>query len=70
MSVFYSHQYFEDIAAEVRLTLISNLAEKRNNPFPIVHENAVLKKYMAEAELILDFWGNPDLDCFHNVPRR
>lgn len=56
MAVFYSPQYASEVASEIRLTLISNLAEKRNNAYPIIHENPVLKKYLAMPELVMDFW--------------
>jgi hypothetical protein len=67
MAVFYSHHYVEEIITEIRLTLISNIGEKRNNTYPLIHENPVLKKYQAMPELLLDFWSSPELACFHNV---
>lgn len=67
MAVFYSHHYTADIVREIRLTLVSNLADKRSNPYPLIHESQVLKKYQAMPELLLDFWSAPELSCYQNV---
>lgn len=67
MAVFYSHHYVPDIVTEIRLTLISNLGDKRNNAYPLIHESQVLKKFQAMPELLLDFWASPELACYHNV---
>lgn len=68
MAVFFSHHYVPEIVTEIRLTLLSNLAEKRSNPYPLIHENPVLKKYLTMPELLLDFWSSPELPCYQNVP--
>jgi hypothetical protein len=67
MAVFYSPLYAAEVTSEIRLTLISNLGEKRNNAYPLIHENPVLKKYLAMPELLMDFWETPELPCYHNV---
>lgn len=67
MAVFYSPHYSAEVMSEIRLTLISNLGEKRNNAYPLIHESPVLKKYQAMPELLLDFWASPELPCFLNV---
>ena len=47
MAVYYSPHYVGEVATEIRLTLISNLGDKRSNAYPAIHESAVLKKYQA-----------------------
>lgn len=67
MAVYFSHSYTTEIVREIRLTLISNLSDKRTNPYPLIHESQVLKKYQAMPELLLDFWTSPELSCYQNV---
>ena len=37
MAVYSSHHYTAEMVTEIRLTLISNLADKRTNPYPLIH---------------------------------
>jgi hypothetical protein len=67
MAVYYSHNYASELIREIKLTLITNLADKKNNPYPIINENTILKKYQNQPDLLLDYWAQPDLACFHNV---
>lgn len=65
MCIFYSHGYAEEVLREVRLTLASNLGDKRSNCYPAINETNILKKYQSSPDLLLDFWDTPDLPCFH-----
>ena len=47
MAIYYSHQYYQDVITEIKLTLITNLEEKRNNSYPIIHDPFILKKYFV-----------------------
>lgn len=67
MCIFYSHGYAEEVLREVRLTLASNLGDKRSNCYPAINETNILKKYQSSPDLLLDFWDTPDLPCFHPV---
>lgn len=67
IAVFYSPLYTAEVISEIRLTLMGNLGDKRNNAYPVIHDSPMLKKYQVMPELLLDFWASPELPCYHNV---
>jgi hypothetical protein len=48
MAVYYSHQYLSEVIREVKLTLISNLGDKKGNAYPVINETAMLRKYQSQ----------------------
>jgi len=61
MAVYLNHQQANDIRQELKLTLINNLADRRNNCYPILSDTNILKKYQGNHDMILDYWYNQEL---------
>ena len=66
-AVYYSHLYAAQVKLDLRLGLVCNLNERKNNPYPPLGEGNILKKFINEGELVMNFWERQELECFHHV---
>ena len=66
-AIYYSHLYAAQIKLDLRLGLVCNLNERKNNPYPPLGEGNILKKFINEGELVMNFWERQELECFHHV---
>ena len=66
-AIYYSHLYAAQVKLDLRLGLVCNLSERKNNPYPPLSEGNILKKFINEGELVMNFWEKQELECFHHV---